>query len=71
MIRWSELHQEVDESTYASVKKPTPATRQTLKWNQLEGTSGNACAGDTEGNTHENLALSTSARAALRFSSRA
>ena len=60
-----------EEETYASVKKPTPATRQTFAWNQLDKKKVNCWQTEKEWRTaYENLALSTSAKAARRRSSR-
>jgi hypothetical protein len=59
-----------DDRTYASVKKPTPATRQTLAWNQLKETVSQSPNLANKIPAYENLALSTSAKAARRRSSR-
>jgi hypothetical protein len=55
--------------THASVKKPTPATRHTLTWNQLVKDMRWHKMNSIE-KTYENSALSTSAKAARRRSSR-
>ena len=57
-------------TTHASVKNPTPATMATLTWNHLRAATESAKnAFETSQETHENLALSTSAKAARRRSS--
>lgn len=59
-----------DRNTHASVKKPTPATMQTRRWNILKIDVRFVKGRREDVETHENFALSTSARAARRFSSR-